>query len=441
MKDRYVEAFSQLESALAGNGPTWLRQIRSSAISRFTELGFPTPRDEAWRFTNVQPITAVPFKRATADRLNGLSPETLAETPIPALTACRLVFVDGRYTPELSHTQLPAGGTLGSLAAWLQNGSDTLQPHLARQVGQEPHAFAALNTAFFSDGAFVHLPQDVVLDHPIHLLFVSTAQNKPRVTYPRVLIVAEENAKASVVESYVGFGEGVYLTNAVTEVILGENARVDHYKLQRERRTAFHVAAQQVHQHRHSTLNSCSISLGGALVRNDLNVLLAAEGAECHLNGLYLVTGTQHVDNHTTIDHAKPHGSSREFYKGILDGRSSAVFNGTIVVRPGAQKTDAMQTNKNLLLSDEGLVHTKPELQIFANDVKCKHGATIGKLSADALFYLRSRGIDLEAARRLLIHAFASEIIERIPLRSLKDSIAALVSAELADRWQEAEHS
>jgi len=433
-KDHYVEAFSQLESAVAENGPTWMQEIRHSAISRFTELGFPTTRDEAWRFTNVGPMATIPFRSATADRLNGGRFDTLEDVPFPALTACRLVFVNGRYAPELSRGQLPAGGTLGSLAALLQTQPDRLEPYLARQAPLERQAFTALNTAFFSDGAFVHLPQDVVLDHPIHLLFVSMGSGEPTVSYPRVLIIAEPNAKASIVESYVGLGEGVTLTNAVTEVVLGENARLDHYKLQRESRTAFHVATQQIHQHRNSALRSWSISLGGALVRNNLNVVLAAEGTECNLDGLYLVTGTQHVDNHTLVDHTRPHGSSREFYKGILDGKSRAVFNGTIVVRQGAQKTDARQTNRNLLLSDEGRVHTKPELQIFANDVKCKHGATIGKLSADALFYLRSRGIDLEAARGLLIHAFASEMIERIPVQSLKDGIAALVSAELLAR-------
>ena len=288
-----------------------------------------------------------------------------------------------------------------------------------------------MNTAFISDGAFVYIPKDSIVDAPIHLLFIATASGKPEVSHPRNLIVAGANTQVKIVESYVGLDKAVYFTNAVTEIVAGENSVIDHYKLQRESVQAFHVATLQIQQARSTTFSTCSISMGGALVRNDVNAVLDGEGCESVLNGLYLVTGQQHVDNHTQIDHAKPHCSSREFYKGILDEKARGVFNGRIIVRPGAQKTDSKQTNKNLLLSEGALVNTNPQLEIYADDVKCTHGATIGQLSADVLFYLRSRGINLETARNLLTYAFASDITSRIKIESIRTELENILFSRL----------
>ncbi len=429
-RETYLSHFAQ---AFPADGPSWLHGIREAAIARFTDLGFPTTRQEEWRLTNVAPIASVLFKPAVPV---DLAPSAIAEldgTSVGDWPCQRLVFVNGRYSARLSSGRpLPAGVTVGSLATALRDESAEVEPHLARYAGYADHAFRALNTAFIEDGAFVHVPGGQLLEAPIHLLFVSTASGEAAVSHPRNLIVIGAGSRATVVESYLGVGRDVYFTNAVTELVVGENAVIDHYKVQRESEAAFHVATLQVRQDRSSTVVSHSISLGGALVRNDLTVVLDAEGSECTLNGLYVATGRQHVDHHTTIDHAKPHCTSAELYKGILGGRAKGVFNGRIIVRPDAQKSDAKQTNKNLLLSDDAVIDTKPALEIFCNDVKCTHGATLGQLDRDTLFYLRSRGIADEAARRLLIQAFASDIIDRITLEPIRTTLGELTLGRLS---------
>ncbi|MCI0460506.1 MAG: Fe-S cluster assembly protein SufD, partial [Gemmataceae bacterium] len=334
------------------------------------------------------------------------------------------------FAPTLSATGAPpAGVTVGSLADVLARRRDLVEPHLGRLARYETRPFVALNTAFLHDGAFVHVPRGAVVREPIHLIFLATPTNEPAVSYPRTLIVAEGNCQCTLAQSYAGLGEGTYFTNAVTEVETGPNAFIDHYKIQREGPSAFHLETLQVRLGRASNFSSHALTLGGKWARNESGALLADEGCECTLNGLYLAGGTQHVDNRTVIDHAKPHCSSHELYKGILDGKAHAVFNGKIYVRQDAQKTDAKQTNQTLLLSEDAVINTKPQLEIFADDVKCTHGATIGQLSADALFYLRSRGIGSEAARALLTYAFANDVVERIkfdPLRrQLEDFLLA----------------
>jgi Fe-S cluster assembly protein SufD len=281
------------------------------------------------------------------------------------------------------------------------------------------------------DGAFVSVPKGVVLKQPLHLAFLASAGSKPAVAHPRSLILAGVNSQASIVESYIGAKGDVYFTNAVTELVADENAVIDHYKLQRESTEAFHVATMQVHLGRGSNVTSHSIALGGALVRNDVNAMLAAEGGECTLNGLYLAAGRQHIDNHTRIDHAMPHCASHELYKGILDGQAHGVFNGKIYVHPDAQKTDAKQTNKTLLLSPDAVINTKPQLEIYADDVKCTHGATIGQLADEALFYLRSRGIGRQEARNLLTFAFANDLVSRIKIEAIRNQLEGVL---LADR-------
>ncbi len=419
-KDFYQAHFRRLESELARNWQARMQPMRREAISSFAKLGFPTMRHEEWKYTNVAPLVQIPFKPA-AHGLNGLTSETLARLPFGNLAPGQLVFVNGYYTQELSSPQeFPEGVDAGSLAAALDGRPQFLEPYLGRYASYQDHAFVALNTAFMSDGAFVYIPSGKSMETPIYLLFVSSANGETIASYPRNLIVVGSGSRVTIVEIYAGLKSEVYLTNAVTEIVVGENAVAEHYKLQWENEEAFHVATLQVHQDRSSNFVSHSIALGGALVRNDINTVLDGEGAECTLNGLYIASGQQHVDNHTRIDHIKPHGTSRELYKGVLDERARGVFNGKIYVHKAAQKTDARQVNKNLLRSRDASVDTKPQLEIYNNDVKCSHGSTIGQIDQDALFYLRSRGIGLEAARDLLTYAFASDVISRLKIEPIR---------------------
>ena len=431
-KNTYVSNFSRLEKSRAARRHPWLQQIRKRAIQRFGELGFPTTKMEDWRYTNVASIARIPFAPAPPGA-GGLTAKDMGNYTFSESACCQMVFVNGCYCPELSSLQcVPRGVRVRSLAASIESDHDLLEPHLARLADCNHDAFAALNTAFISDGAFVYVPAGMVLKEIVHLLFLSSGDGSPTVSHPRNLIVLEGGSRATVVESYVGLKDGVYLTNAVTEVVTGKNAQIDHYKLQRESESAFHVATLQVRQERSSNFSSHSISLGGGLVRNDVNVILGAEGAECTLNGLYVSKGRQHVDNHTCIDHARPNCSSRELYKGILDDQSTGVFNGKILVRPDAQKTNSKQTNKNLLLSESALVNTTPQLEIRADDVKCTHGATIGRLNDEELFYLRSRGIPEASARTLLTYAFASDILGGMKVKPIQCQIDLVLLSRLA---------
>ena len=361
---------------------SFLEHLREDARQRFSELGYPTTHDEDWRFTSVAPIaraTFVPVSRT-------------------GLLACP---VPGVEIEKLSE-------------------SNQIEAHLARYANYQTNAFVALNTANFEDGLLIRIAKGAVIEQPIQLVFESSANGKATVAHPRTLILADADSHATIVETYRG--GGAYFTNAVTELVAGDNAVIDHYKLQTESQHAFHVATLQIQVGRNANFRSHSISFGGALVRNDVNAVLS-EGCECTLNGLYPVSSEQHIDNHTSIDHAKPHAASHELYKGILDGQSSAVFSGKILVRKDAQKTDAKQTNKNLVLSEEAVINTKPELQIHADDVRCTHGATIGQLDPEAIFYLQSRGIGLAEARNLLIFAFARDIVDRIKVAPLREEL------------------
>jgi len=426
-KDLYLGNFAQFEREVANNGQAWIQPLRQAAIARFVELGFPTTHDEEWKYTNVTPMTRIPFQ--PAQRLAPASAsEALAAAAIPALVCTQLVFVNGHYVPELSAQQaLSQGVEVGNLALALASRPPWLEAHLARYASVDERAFVALNTAFMQDGAYVYIPRGGMVEVPIHLVFISLPQGEATVSHPRNLLVLEDNAQASVIESYIGLGHDVYLTNAVTEFVLGQNARAEHCKLQWESSSAFHIATMQVHQARSSTFVSHAIAQGGALARHDINVVLNGEGGENTLNGLFMATDQQHIDNQTRIDHVMPHCTSREFYKGILAGKSRGVFNGKIVVHKDAQQTDARQTNKNLLLSQDASIDTKPQLEIFNNDVKCAHGSTIGRLDENALFYLRTRGLGEEDARSLLTYAFASELVNRISLEPLRTKLNDLV--------------
>jgi Fe-S cluster assembly protein SufD len=436
--DSYQEQFAALEARQAGREPSSLRILRRRAFDRFTELGFPTTRDEDWRYTSVAPIARTRFRPAPAVPLAeaGKRRWRLSTHPDPLPDAgrgsihfgdvahCRLVWVNGHYAPEVSTPgELPRGVRAVSLASALSREFELIEPHLARYARFDRQAFVALNTALMTDGGLIYVPRGVVVEEPIHLLYLSDAPDGPPVSHPRTLIVAEESSQVTVLETYLGLGSS--FTSAVTEIVLAENAVVDHYKSQCESDEAFHVATIQLQQARDSNFRSHSISLGGSLVRNDVNAVLAGPGIESTLNGLYVATGQQHVDNHTSIEHAQPHCNSHELYKGILDGAATAVFNGKIFVRQEAQKTDAKQTNQNLLLSRDATINTKPQLEIFADDVRCTHGATVGQLDDDAIFYLRARGIGLEEARSILTYAFATDILNRIRVEPLASALEA----------------
>jgi len=414
-------------------GPRWLQDLRDRAAVRFAALGFPTVRDEDWRFTNVAPIAAAEFKPTGGDAAHATEAELAGYLYSDA--AHRIVIVNGRFVAELSRTiNLPAGVRVGSLAAAVTEQADVVQRYLGQLAEFGTRAFTALNTALSSDGAYVYIPDGVILEQPLHLLFVTTASESsgPIMTNPRALVVAGERSQSRIVETYVGPRGTTYFTNAVTEVFAGEDSVVDHYKVQQESVDAFHIASMHLHAARSSNVSSHSFSLGGRLVRNDVFALLDGEGAECTLNGLYLADGDRLVDNHTSIDHAKAHCPSHEIYKGIIGGRARAVFNGKIIVRQDAQKTDAKQTNRALLLSDDASINTKPQLEIFADDVKCTHGAAIGQLDEDAIFYLRARGLTYFEARDMLIHAFAGDILNRVKVDPLRMALEGELYAQLA---------
>ncbi len=427
----FLDEFARL-AAERTTEPTRIAEMRRRAIEHFNAVGFPARDEEEWRFTNVAPIVRSSF-RAESYETVGLGMEAIASS-VFAGVAARLTFVDGRFAPTLSFVgDLPAGVFVGRLAEAIEAQREEVSEHLgAHRPGDGPgtHAFAALNAALFRDGACILLPRGARIEAPIHLVFVASGGT---MSFPRNLIVLGVDAQATVVETYTGIGGagGSSLTVPVTEIVTFADANLKHVKVQREEHDAFHVAAFELHQDRSSRVASHSISLGGGLVRNDLHAVLAGEGADCVLNGLYLVEGRQLVDNHMKVEHAAAHCDSHELYKGVLDGKSRAVFSGLIHVHPGAQKTDAKQSNRNLLLSGEAIANSNPQLEIYADDVKCTHGSTVGQLDEDAIFYLRSRGIGIEAARSLLTYAFASELVERIPVEPVRRALEEFLFSRL----------
>jgi len=426
-QDTLLTGFDEFTAARASE-PAWLRTSRARAAATFRDEGLPTTRQEEWRFTPVTGVAAVPpqpVASALADAA-AVSGFLFSDFEGP-----QLVFVNGHYSAALSRLHdLPAGIRVSSIAAMLDADPDALQAHLGTAIHFRQQGFTALNDAWFTDGAAIVVDANAVIAAPIHLLFYSTGAGA---SYPRTLIVAGANSQLSVVESFAGT-DATYVTNAITEVISAEGANVDHYKVNRESLQAHHVSSTHLQLARASVFATHNISLGGQLTRNDINATLDGEGIECTVNGLYLADGDRLVDNHTAIDHAKPHCHSYEIYKGVLDGRSRGVFNGKIFVREDAQKTDAKQTNQVLLLSDDATIDTKPQLEIFADDVKCTHGATVGQLSAEALFYLRARGIGIEDARALLIHAFAESVVENIRIDAVRHALEQVLLARLPIR-------
>jgi Fe-S cluster assembly protein SufD len=413
-------------AALAG-GPAWLAEARAGALAAFQRAGLPTPRHEDWRFTSLAPLAGVSFSPARGEDA-GLSAR-LAALPAPA--GARLVFENGRFRRDLSTSgALPSGAVLGSLGEALEHAPEAVRPHLSRLARPEGLAFTALNAAALLEGAFLYLPAGAVVAAPIELVFAGGTPGHALVHHPRVLVVAGEGARATVAELYLG-GDHVYLTNAVTELVLADGAEVEHVKLQDEGTRAFHVGSVFAEQGARTRLASHSLALGGQLSRLEVRARLVGEGGALEASGLYMADGTRLTDNFSWIEHAVPRCATTETFKGILDGHARGVFAGRIRVLPGAQKTDARQMNSNLLLSDDAVVDTKPQLEIFADDVKCGHGGTVGQLDEASLFYLRSRGVEEAEARSLLIWAFAAELVDRIGPPALRAHGRALVAARL----------
>ena len=407
-----------------------MNDLRRSALERFRTLGFPTSRDEEWRFTSVASVAEGRFLLAR-DGVASLRPADIAPVRLPTETAATLVFVNGRYAAGASELRaLPPGVRVESLRAPSEL-ARLLHSHLGQIAASDRHPFVALNTAFLLDGACISVPDSVAIPAPIHLIFVTVPEGGPVMAHPRVLLIAGRESQTRLVESYVGPPGAAYFTNTVTEVFADVAAHVDHYRIQEEGSSSAHIGALFVRAGRDTTVTCHSVSLGGALVRNDVVAVLDGEGSTCTLNGLYLADGRALVDNHTTIDHARPHCDSREIYKGILAGRGRAVFNGKIIVRPDAQKTDAKQTNRALLLSEAAQIHTKPQLEIFANDVRCTHGAAVGQMDDEAVFYLRARGLDESQARELLIRAFAGDVLNRMSIEPLGARLVETLSARV----------
>jgi Fe-S cluster assembly protein SufD len=428
-RNRYLADFRAFEKGSSAKAPPWLRQVRQQALSRFSELGFPTARrgNERWKYTNVGPIAnaafGYPFHVSSvvkAADIQRVAPWHDSWTSV--------VFVNGRYSRTLSAAPVALDGArVTNLAEAVLADGDVIEKHLARHATFEDDGFTALNTAFLQDGAFVHLPEGESLPSPLHLIFVTTGDAQAIASYPRTFIVAGANSRLTVIETYVSLSPSRYFTDAVTEIVLSDGAQVEHYRLLLERADAFHVGTSRVYQSRDSTFSSTTFARGAAVGRNDFRVLLDGPGSSCFLNGLYVTSGTQHIDNYINIDHAKPHTTSRLYYRGILDGASRAVFGGIVLVRPGAVKVDSHQEDKNLILSEEAEVDSKPSLEIYADDVKCGHGATAGTVAEDAIFYMRSRGLDPETATAFLIKGFASEIIDAVRVRPLRSYLGRLV--------------
>ncbi|MBI4220173.1 MAG: Fe-S cluster assembly protein SufD [Chloroflexi bacterium] len=413
--ETYLADYSALERSASRDGAAWLAPLRAGAWSRFAELGLPVARrgNERWKYTNIEPLAKTPFRLAQP---SDAGPDAaIIESRAPWDDAwTTLVFVDGRFSPRLSRLK-DSNITAGDLASAAAGERALVEQHLTRVQSFDEEHFTLLNTAFLADGACVCLPDNAAPAQPIHLLFVSTPSTAPRVTHPRALVIAGKHARATVVESYVSLDDSdTHFSNAVAEFHLDEGARIEHYRVLLENEKSFHIGNTRVYQHANSGLNSVAFATGPAIGRNDIHVLVDGEGAECNLVGLYMTANSQHMDNNISVTHEKPRGTSHQYYKGILAGKSRAVFSGIVVVKPGAIKTYADQKDMNLLLSPGAEVDTKPSLEIFADDVKCYHGATAGHVDEDTLYYMRSRGIDFETASRMLIRGFASEVVERV---------------------------
>lgn len=426
-QDRESSPFDTAVEHAAHTMPTWLRELREAAFANFRELGVPTVKHEEWRATNLAPLTKLAFMPAVAHPAH-ISDEHLASLRYEGIDGPLMVFVNGQYAAEHSTIDsLPKGVTVLPLEDAITSHEALIRPHFERDGATQSEAFSSLNAALTTGGAFIHIAKGVHVDKPIIVLSIDVPNAMPTMTNPRNVIIAEDGCNAKVIERYVSLGSGVTFTNAVTDIVAGEQAHLEHYFIEQESIETFNISSLRSRQAKNSRVASHAVLLGGKLVRNNVHPILDGEPCECLINGLYIGDGSQHLDNHMRVEHAKPHGDSRQFYKGILADKSTGVFSGRIIVHEGAQKTDAKQSNMNLLLDDTAAVTTRPQLEIYADDVKCTHGATIGQLDDNALFYLQSRGLTPTDARNMLIFAFAGESLERMELEPMRQVLQQLL--------------
>lgn len=425
--DSYLEGYKQFKKLGNINSTELINSTKEDAIDNFVKLGFPTIKDEDWRFTNILPIVKSQFSLQSEKPVD-IGKIDLNKYIIPELNSHLMVFVDGIFSKELSNIKTTNSNVkIKPISESLIDDSNVIDQYIFKCADIETEAFTALNTAYFFDGAFVYVPKNTVLEQAVHILYISSDSNSCMYS-PRNLIVVEDSSQAIVIEHYVSLQDSVYLSNTVSEVVIGENSTLDHYFIEQESKKAFSISTLEIKQGRNSNLNSHSILLGGSIVRNNIHPVLSGEGCNSTINGLFMSSGRQHMDNFMKIEHASPHCDSRQLYNGILADKSRGVFHGRIIVHKDAQKTDAKQTNRNLLLSDFAKIDTKPQLEIYADDVKCTHGATIGQLDKDSLFYLRSRGIEQPLAKAILLRAFASQSIETIRDLPIRNYVEKLVN-------------
>ncbi len=422
----YLSDFARFAERLNGGSQSTLHGTRKQAIKQFSKLGFPTTRDEDWKYTSVDSLLAERFNLSTA--ASNVSDSFIKPLMFEKSAENTLVFINGHYSEALSNLQLNIPGlVVSSLAAAAEKHSELVSRYLGRYADCEAQAFVALNTGFVLDGLFIYVPDNISVEQSVHVIHLADPDAGPFISHPRSLVVIGKNSELKLTESYHSKGDGSYFNNAVSEFVVDENARLDHVKIQEESEAAFHVSYTQFQQERHSVISTVNVDLGGSLVRNNLHVLLNDENCETHLMGYYMGRGRQLIDNHTFVDHAMPNCFSNELYKGILDDKAQGVFNGRILVRQDAQKTNALQSNKSLLLTDDAVVNAKPQLEIFADDVKCTHGATIGQLDEEALFYLRARGISEEMAGAMLRHAFVADVLQSVKDEDVRERLDAKI--------------
>lgn len=436
-RESYVERLSEFLDSGRGDAPEWLADLRREAILGFGELGFPTLSDEEWRFTNLEALRRGSFSIAE-NGISDVSEKTVDSYGFPGLDCLRLVFVNGRFASSLSDLgDVGEGIVVKALSEAIREHDDLVRGHLAKYADYEKDAFISLNTSYFEDGVFVYVPDRTIFEKPVHVLHVSTDEGRPLFINPRNLIIVGQSSAAKVIEHYVSMSQSVYFSNVVTEVVCGEDANLEHYRLEFESQKAFNFSTLRVTQQKNSNITSHSVLYGGAIVRNNVHPVLAGEGCNSDIYGLFMSERRQHMDNFMRVEHASPHCDSRQFYNGVLDGRSKGVFHGRILVHEGAEKTDAKQTNRNLLLSDTAQIDTKPQLEIYNDDVKCTHGATIGQMDEEALFYLRSRGISMRQAKIIMLQAFTGETLEHMSIDSVRETLESVVMKWFEQRLQD----
>ena len=431
IKELLNRGFTSLESRLNGGAKTELHEYRKKALNKFNELRFPTVKDEEWKYTNIQPVISKYFKPA-ADATATAGAGDVEKFFINRNDFIHLVFVNGKFSLELSSGWKDTKGfKVTGLKSAIKNHPDIVSKYIGRNAAIEDNIFTALSSAFIEEGTFIYVEKNTAVEKPVHIFYV-TNSNEEIMNAPRNLFIAGANSQIKIIESYESLSAGAYFTNVVSEIFLEEGARIEHIKIQDEALSAFHISRTEVSQDKASNYLSYNVDFGGSIVRNNLHTRFNESGAENDLRGLYLTSGEQLIDNHTRIDHAMPHCQSHELYKGVLNDNSRAVFNGKVMVYKDAQKTNAIQENKNLLLSENALVNTKPQLEIFADDVKCTHGATVGQLNKDSLFYLKSRGFSQETALRVLIFAFANDVVHAIDIVEIRDYLEKKIAEKLA---------